>query len=137
MLLGPDQLANYISILKNGLWPGGQLKPKEPPRTPLQRSFTKQSANQKLSALMPGKAGIFLRIALSLWNTSLLVFSSPSDVAANLIGRTNAKQGARRLFAVLQNRRLNRVRPFISLGRHSSLMLTSSLPIASHLLDRG
>lgn len=32
-----------------------------------------------------------------------------TDVAANLIGRANARQGARRLFAVLQNRRLNRV----------------------------
>ncbi|KAK4705291.1 sorting nexin-25, partial [Phenoliferia sp. Uapishka_3] len=83
MLIGPEQLANYISTLTNGLWPGGQLKPKEPPRTPLQRATTKASANRKLSALMP-------------------------DIAANLIGRTNAKHGARRLFAVLQNRRLNR-----------------------------
>ncbi|KAK4703178.1 sorting nexin-25, partial [Phenoliferia sp. Uapishka_3] len=83
MLVGPEQLVNYISTLKNGLWPGGELKPKEPPRTPLQRATTKASANRKLSALMP-------------------------DIAANLIGRTNAKHGARRLFAVLQNRRLNR-----------------------------
>lgn len=30
------------------------------------------------------------------------------DVAASLIGRSNARQGARRLFAVLQNRRLNK-----------------------------
>lgn len=54
MLLSPEQLGNYIAVLKNGLWPGGQLKPKEPPRTPLQRANTKASANRKLSALMPG-----------------------------------------------------------------------------------
>lgn len=30
-----------------------------------------------------------------------------SDVAANMIGRSNARRGARRIFAVLQNRRLN------------------------------
>lgn len=30
-----------------------------------------------------------------------------SDLAANMIGRTNARRGARRIFAVLQNRRLN------------------------------
>ena len=29
------------------------------------------------------------------------------DLAANMIGRTNARRGARRIFAVLQNRRLN------------------------------
>lgn len=30
-----------------------------------------------------------------------------SDLAANMIGRSNARRGARRMFAVLQNRRLN------------------------------
>ena len=30
-----------------------------------------------------------------------------SDLAANMIGRSNARRGARRIFAVLQNRRLN------------------------------
>lgn len=29
------------------------------------------------------------------------------DVAANMMGRSNARRGARRIFAVLQNRRLN------------------------------
>lgn len=29
------------------------------------------------------------------------------DLAANMIGRSNARRGARRIFAVLQNRRLN------------------------------
>lgn len=29
------------------------------------------------------------------------------DLAANMIGRSNARRGARRMFAVLQNRRLN------------------------------
>ena len=30
-----------------------------------------------------------------------------ADVTANMIGRSNARRGARRMFAVLQNRRLN------------------------------
>jgi sorting nexin-25 len=34
-------------------------------------------------------------------------FLSLSDLGANMIGRSNARRGARRLFAVLQNRRLN------------------------------
>ena len=42
----------------------------------------------------------------------ILYVSLPSphpgiDLAANMIGRTNARRGARRMFAVLQNRRLN------------------------------
>ncbi|SCV67692.1 BQ2448_5303 [Microbotryum intermedium] len=83
MLFGSQQLVSYISNLEGAMWPGGELKPKEPPRTTAQKMATRDSANCKLSALMP-------------------------DIAANLIGRANARQGARRLFAVLQNRRLNR-----------------------------
>ncbi|GAA5881406.1 hypothetical protein JCM16303_000166 [Sporobolomyces ruberrimus] len=81
MLLAPTQLVSYIASLKSGLWPDGQLKPKTPPRTAQEKLATKESANRKLSALMP-------------------------DVAANLIGRHNARQGARTLFAILQNKRL-------------------------------
>ncbi|GAA5905254.1 Mdm1p [Sporobolomyces salmoneus] len=81
MLLAPTQLVGYIASLKAGLWPDGQLKPKTPPRTAEEKLATKESANRKLSALMP-------------------------DVAANLIGRHNARNGARTLFAILQNKRL-------------------------------
>ncbi|GAA5850994.1 hypothetical protein JCM9279_005252 [Rhodotorula babjevae] len=83
MLLTPPQLVGYISTLQNVMWPGGELKPKEPPRSAAQRAETKESARRKLSTLMP-------------------------DVAANLIGQQNAKEGARTLFSVLQNRRLNK-----------------------------
>ncbi|GAA6050922.1 hypothetical protein JCM3770_002539 [Rhodotorula araucariae] len=83
MLLAPPQLAGYISTLQNAMWPDGELRPKEPPRTSAQKAATKESAGRNLATLMP-------------------------DVAANLIGRQNAKQGARRIFAVLQNRRLNK-----------------------------
>ncbi|GAA5849605.1 hypothetical protein JCM3766R1_000048, partial [Sporobolomyces carnicolor] len=81
MLLAPTQVVSYIGALKAGLWPDGQLKPKAPPRTAEEKLATKESANRKLSALMP-------------------------DIAANLIGRHNARQGARTLFAILQNKRL-------------------------------
>jgi len=59
MLFGADQLVGYISSLKNGLWPGGQLKPKEPPRTAAQKAATRDSAHRKLSALMPGAPSSF------------------------------------------------------------------------------
>ncbi|CEQ41403.1 SPOSA6832_03111, partial [Sporobolomyces salmonicolor] len=102
MLLAPPQLVTYINSLKNGLWPDGELKPKVPPRTPEEKAATKDSANRKLSALMPGEFSLF---ALHLPGPN---YDIPEDVAANLIGRHNARQGARRLFAALQNRRLNK-----------------------------
>ena len=37
----------------------------------------------------------------------LTLLTFVQDLAANMIGRTNARRGARRIFAVLQNRRLN------------------------------
>ncbi|OSX67093.1 hypothetical protein POSPLADRAFT_1030261 [Postia placenta MAD-698-R-SB12] len=75
-------LVNYINIFRDGLWPGGQLKPPSVPRTAEEKLRTRDEANRKLSALMP-------------------------DLVANMIGRSNARRGARRIFAVLQNRRLN------------------------------
>ena len=35
------------------------------------------------------------------------MLTTVADLAANMIGRSNARRGARRIFAVLQNRRLN------------------------------
>jgi len=72
----------FIDTFKNGLWPDGKLKPPDVPRTLDDKERTRDEANRKLSALMP-------------------------DLAANMIGRSNARRGARRIFAVLQNRRLN------------------------------
>lgn len=53
-LLSPDQLLGYINILTSSLWPGGELKPKSVPRTLGEKIGTRDSANRKLSALMPG-----------------------------------------------------------------------------------
>ncbi|KDQ63238.1 hypothetical protein JAAARDRAFT_202719 [Jaapia argillacea MUCL 33604] len=77
-----SHLLSYISMFRDGLWPGGQLKAPSIPRTTEEKVRTRDDANRKLSALIP-------------------------DLAANMIGRSNARRGARRMFAVLQNRRLN------------------------------
>lgn len=55
ILFGSDQLVGYISALKNGLWPNGQPKPKERPRTMAEKVATRDSAHRKLLALMPGQ----------------------------------------------------------------------------------
>ncbi|KAG6837639.1 hypothetical protein H0H93_004915 [Arthromyces matolae] len=76
------RLLSLIKLLRDNLWPGGKLKPPGVPRSYEERMITRDEANKKLSSLVP-------------------------DLAANMIGRTNARRGARRMFAVLQNRRLN------------------------------
>ncbi|KAH9486274.1 Sorting nexin-12 [Psilocybe cubensis] len=81
-LLSEARLMSYINLLRDSLWPGGRLRAWGPPRTTEEKIRTRDDANRKLSSLVP-------------------------DLAANMIGRTNARRGARRIFAVLQNRRLN------------------------------
>ncbi|CCA72604.1 related to intermediate filament protein MDM1 [Serendipita indica DSM 11827] len=75
-------LLQYIGHFNQALWPGGKLKPPGIPRTKDEKTKTRDEANRKLTTLMP-------------------------DLAANMIGRSNARRGARRMFAVLQNKRLN------------------------------
>jgi len=81
-VLDEGHLLSYVGNLRENLWPGGKLKSADVPRTPEERVTTREDANRKLSAFMP-------------------------DIAANMIGRSNARRGARRMFTVLQNRRLN------------------------------
>ncbi|KAG9125011.1 Intermediate filament protein [Ceratobasidium sp. 392] len=80
--LAESQLLGYITTFRNTLWPGGKLKPSSIPRTDSEKTQTREQAHSKLSSIIP-------------------------DLAANMIGRSNARRGARRMFAVMQNRRLN------------------------------
>ncbi|KAG8768998.1 Intermediate filament protein [Ceratobasidium sp. 428] len=80
--LAESQLLGYITVFRDTLWPGGKLKPTSVLRTDDEKMQTREQAHSKLSAIIP-------------------------DLAANMIGRSNARRGARRMFAVMQNRRLN------------------------------
>ncbi|KXN88850.1 Structural protein MDM1 [Leucoagaricus sp. SymC.cos] len=81
-LVEEPKIMGYLDSFRESIWPDGKLKGPQPQRTPEERLRTRDEANRKLSSLVP-------------------------DLAANMIGRTNARRGARRIFAVLQNRRLN------------------------------
>ncbi|KAF9055864.1 PhoX domain-containing protein [Panaeolus papilionaceus] len=81
-LVSESRLMSYINLFRDNLWPGGKLRSAGAPRTHDEKLRTRDEANRKLSSLVP-------------------------DLAANMIGRSNARRGARRIFAVLQNRRLN------------------------------
>ncbi|PFH52254.1 hypothetical protein AMATHDRAFT_140583 [Amanita thiersii Skay4041] len=80
--LSEASIVQLVEIFRNTMWPNGQLKTTDIPRTTEDKLRTREEANKKLSSLVP-------------------------DLAANMIGRSNARRGARRMFAVLQNRRLN------------------------------
>ncbi|EPQ26901.1 uncharacterized protein PFL1_05536 [Pseudozyma flocculosa PF-1] len=81
--LKPDPLVAYVGALRNGMWPNGELKPPSTPRSTEEKEALRESANRKLSTLVP-------------------------ELAANLIGRENARRGSRRVFTALQNKRLNK-----------------------------
>jgi len=80
--LDDSHLWSYLKLIMRTMWPGGQQRSPPPVRTQEEKTKTRDDAQRKLSTLMP-------------------------DLAANMIGRSNARRGARRMFAVLQNRRLN------------------------------
>ncbi|CEI91432.1 hypothetical protein RMCBS344292_05720 [Rhizopus microsporus] len=81
-LSSSNMVASYINKVTDSLWPnGGPLTFKEP-RKAEEKVQTKEEANRKLSTWLP-------------------------DLLGNMVGRQNARKGARRLFTVLQNKRLN------------------------------
>ncbi|EGG11575.1 uncharacterized protein MELLADRAFT_76707 [Melampsora larici-populina 98AG31] len=85
--LDDEHLSQLIGMLEESLWEpeteGGKLKKPPPPRTFEQKIGTRDGAYRKLSAIIP-------------------------DLAASVLGRSNARRGVRRLFSMCQNRRLNK-----------------------------
>lgn len=76
-----ESLLRYISVVKESLWPGGLLRENRI-RTTSERLKSRTEASLVLATLIP-------------------------DMAGNVVGRTNAQGAARRIFATLNNRRLN------------------------------
>ncbi|KAF5388574.1 hypothetical protein D9757_004709 [Collybiopsis confluens] len=108
LLFDESRILSYLSLFRDGLWPGGKLKPLSGPRTPEERLRTRDEANRKLSSLVP-------------------------DLAANMIGRSNARRGARRIFAVLQNRRLNQHIAYTVVDEVFAVLFPESNTPTSHL----
>lgn len=49
-----SHLLQYLNIFRDNLWPGGHLRPSSSPRSPEEKARTRDEANHKLSALVPG-----------------------------------------------------------------------------------
>lgn len=83
-LLQEEAMIKYISLLKDSMWPGGQLKRDAKPRSASDKSKSRTEASLMLATLIP-------------------------DLAASVVGRVNAQAASRRIFATLNNPRLKYV----------------------------
>ncbi|KAK5626187.1 hypothetical protein RRF57_001902 [Xylaria bambusicola] len=81
MLMQEDALLKYIGLLRDSMWPQGQLNRNRIPRTPSEKANTRREASLMLATLVP-------------------------DLAGNVVGRVNAQAASRRVFATLNNPRL-------------------------------
>ncbi|ORX92016.1 hypothetical protein K493DRAFT_286165 [Basidiobolus meristosporus CBS 931.73] len=80
--LTDDTMATWINMVSDSLWPNGEWPKAAEKRTFEEKIQTKETANRKLSTFFPESLG-------------------------NMVGRENARRGARRVFTLFQNRRLN------------------------------
>ncbi|KAI0816127.1 PXA domain-containing protein [Xylaria sp. FL0064] len=82
MLMQEDALVRYIGLLRDSMWPQGQLNRNRVLRTSSEKAKTRREASLMLATLVP-------------------------DLAGNVVGRVNAQAASRRIFATLNNPRLN------------------------------
>ncbi|RWA06044.1 hypothetical protein EKO27_g9058 [Xylaria grammica] len=82
MLMQEDALVKYIGLLRDSMWPQGQLNRNRVPRTSSEKAKTRREASLMLATLVP-------------------------DLAGNVVGRANAQAASRRIFVTLNNPRLN------------------------------
>ncbi|WWC58463.1 uncharacterized protein I303_101005 [Kwoniella dejecticola CBS 10117] len=80
--ISSESLEKIVSSLEETLFPGGERRPPSVARMESEKLATRIRASKKLGLLIP-------------------------DIAANMIGRSNARRAARRVFGALQDTRLN------------------------------
>ncbi|TVY33047.1 Structural protein [Lachnellula subtilissima] len=80
--ISEEAIIKYVNLLKDSMWPKGQLKKDAKPRTATEKSKTRTEASLMLATLVP-------------------------DLAASVVGRVNAQAASRRIFATFNNPRLN------------------------------
>lgn len=80
-VMSEDNIAKYIDTLKDSMWPNGKMK-QSVERTPQDRAKSRKEAGVVLSTLIP-------------------------ELAASVVGRSNAQMAAKKLEATVNNPRLN------------------------------
>ena len=94
-----DSILKYIDLIKETMWPGGKLRVTRP-RSTAEKMKSRQEANVVLATLVP-------------------------DMAANVVGRTNANAAGIRIFTTVNNERLNTHLAFTILDEVVSIIFGS------------
>jgi len=81
-MLAEPSVLKYINLLKDTMWPDGEMRKDSVARTDAQKKHTRVGASVMLATLIP-------------------------DMAGNVVGKANAQAASRRIFATLNNQRLN------------------------------
>ena len=81
-MFAEPSVLNYINILKDTMWPNGEMRKETVVRTDHQKTQTRAEASVMLATLIP-------------------------DLAGNVVGKANAQAASRRIFATMNNQRLN------------------------------
>lgn len=81
-LFGESSILNYISLIKDTVWPNGEMRKASIVRTDAEKAHSSTEANVMLATLIP-------------------------DLAGNVVGKANAQAASRRIFAMVNNQRLN------------------------------
>ncbi|KAJ9151307.1 Intermediate filament protein [Pleurostoma richardsiae] len=82
LLVQEDAVLRYIALLRDSMWPGGELPKDRKPRSAAEKTRTRREASLMLATLVP-------------------------DLAGSVVGRLNAQAASRRIFATFNNSRLN------------------------------
>ncbi|KAI6088648.1 PXA domain-containing protein [Hypoxylon rubiginosum] len=82
VLVQEEAILKYMGLLRDSMWPGGQMNKNKQPRTTSEKARTRREASLMLATLIP-------------------------DLAGSVVGRLNAQAASRRIFATLNNSRLN------------------------------
>ena len=81
LLVQEDAVVRYLALLRENMWPGGQLPKNKTARTAAEKARTRTEASLMLATLVP-------------------------DLAGSVVGRLNAQAASRRIFATFNNPRL-------------------------------
>ena len=81
-MFAEPSVLKYINMLKDTMWPNGEIRKEAVVRTDPQKTHTRVEASVMLATLIP-------------------------DLAGNVVGRANAQAASRRIFATVNNQRLN------------------------------
>lgn len=81
-MFAEPSILKYIDMLQNVMWPNGQMRKERLIRTDSQKAHTRVQASVMLATLIP-------------------------DLAGNVVGKANAQAASRRIFATINNQRLN------------------------------